>query len=90
MKKIAVIGADNSIGREVLAFLANDGYKKEDVTALDIAVPLGTQAAFGDEDDIDVINLEGFDFSDVDLAVFAAENQSIGAGSVVEAAAPTA
>ncbi len=75
MKKIAVIGADNNIGREVLAFLANDGYKKADVVALDVAVPLGTQAAYGEEDDIDVINLEGFDFSGVDLAVFAAEKE---------------
>ncbi len=75
MKKIAVIGADNSIGREVLAFLANDGYRKQDVVALDIAVPLGTQAAFGEEDDIDVINLDGFDFAGVDLAVFAAEEE---------------
>ena len=75
MKKIAVIGADNNIGREVLAFLANDGYKKADVVALDVAVPLGTQVAYGEEDDIDVINLEGFDFSGVDLAVFAAEKE---------------
>lgn len=72
MKKIAVIGAEGSIGREVLGFLADGGYNKADVVALELRAPLGTQASFGEEEDIDVLNLEEFDFSGIDIAVFAA------------------
>lgn len=75
MKKIAIVGANGNIGRELLEMLAESGYNKADVVTLDIAVPMGTQVAFGEEDDIDVANLEGFDFSKVDLAVFAAEEE---------------
>ena len=53
MKKIAVIGVTESIGREVLAFLADGGYKPDQVAALEMKAPLGTQASFGEEDDID-------------------------------------
>ena len=72
MKKVAVVGAQNSIGHEVLAYLADGGYRLDDVVALDLRTPMGTQASFGEEDDIDVLNLEDFDFAKVDVAVFAA------------------
>lgn len=72
MKKIAVVGAEGSVGREVLGFLADGGYGVADVVALEPRAPLGTQASFGEEEDIDVLNLEDFDFSGIDIAVFAA------------------
>lgn len=71
MKKIAVVGAEGSIGREVLSFLADGGYNVADIVALEPRAPLGTQASFGEDDDIDVLNLDDFDFSGVDIAVFA-------------------
>ena len=70
MKKIAVIGVLESVGREVLAFLADGGYKLSEVAALDVKAPLGTQVSFGEENDIDVCNLDDFDFSTVEIAVF--------------------
>lgn len=71
MKKIAVIGVLESLGREVLAFLADGGYKTADVAALDAKAPLGTQVSFGEEEDIDVFNLDEFDFGTAEIAVFA-------------------
>ena len=75
MKKIAVIGAEGSIGREVLNFLADGGYRPQDVTALDVNVPMGTQVSFGEEDDIDVLSLDSFDFVGTEIAVFAASEE---------------
>nr|QIM10370.1 aspartate-semialdehyde dehydrogenase [uncultured Alphaproteobacteria bacterium] len=75
MKKIAVVGAEGSIGREVLSFLADGGYNVADVVALEPRAPLGTQASFGEDDDIDVLNLDDFDFSGVDIAVFATSEE---------------
>jgi len=71
MNKIAVIGVNDGIGREILAFLADDGWKKENIVALESRAPLGTMVSFGEEEDIDVLNLDDFDFSGIALAVFA-------------------
>ena len=35
MKKIAVVGVQESIGREILSYLAEEGYKPEQVVALE-------------------------------------------------------
>lgn len=75
MSKIAVIGVNESIGREILAYLADDGWKSENVVALEPRAPLGTMVSFGEEEDIDVINLDEFDFSGIDLAVFAGSEE---------------
>ncbi len=75
MKKIAVIGVTESIGREILAFLADGGYKPADAAALEAKAPLGTLVSFGEEDDIDVGSLENFDFADAEVAVFAASEE---------------
>ena len=71
MSKIAVVGVHESIGREILSFLSEDGIKAADVRAVDVNSPLGTQVSYGEDDELDVSNLEGFDFSGIDLAVFA-------------------
>lgn len=70
MKKIAVIGVTESVGREILAFLADGGYRPSDTAALETKVPLGTQVSFGEEEDIDVGNLEDFDFAEAEIAIF--------------------
>lgn len=38
MKKIAVIGVTESVGREILAFLADGGYRPSDTAALETKV----------------------------------------------------
>ncbi len=75
MKKIAVIGVQDSIGREILAYLADGGYKPADVAALEPKAPLGTQVSFGEEDDIDVFGLEDFDFAGAETAIFASSEE---------------
>lgn len=75
MKKIAVIGVCESVGREILAFLADGGYKLDDVVALEPKAPLGTMASFGEEEDIDVVSLDNFDFAEAEIAIFAASEE---------------
>lgn len=75
MNKIAIIGVNDSTGREILAFLADDGWKSNDIVALDAKAPLGTMVSFGEDEDIDVFNLDDFDFAGIDLAVFAGSEE---------------
>ena len=72
MKKIAVVGAMENNGREILDLLAEKGYNPQDVFAVENKTPMGTMVSFGEDDDIDVYNLDDFDFSKVDGAIFAA------------------
>ncbi len=75
MTKIAVVGVFESIGREILSFLEEDGIKVSDVTAVDVNAPLGTLVSYGEDDELDVHNLESFDFSKVEVAIFAATEE---------------
>lgn len=75
MSKIAIIGAEESIGREVLNFLADGNYKVSDVVALEPKALLGSTVSYGEDDEIDVRNLDDFDFSGIDLAVFASSEE---------------
>ncbi len=45
MTKIAVVGVMESVGREILSFLEEDGVKAEDVFALEPRCPLGNQVS---------------------------------------------
>ncbi len=71
MTKIAVAGVQENIGREILSFLDENGYKAADIIALEPKAPLGTQVSYSEDEDLDVFNLDDFDFSGVDVAVFA-------------------
>lgn len=71
MKKIAIIGATNSQGREILNLFEENGTAAEDLFAVDIDCPLGTQISYGEDVDMDVYNLRDFDFASADIAVFA-------------------
>ena len=71
MTKIAVAGVMESIGREILSFLEESGVKPADVFALEPKSPLGNQVSYGEDDELDVFNLDDFDFSKADIAVFA-------------------
>ena len=75
MKKIAVVGVMESIGREILSFLEEDGISAKDVFAVENKSPLGNQVSYGEDDDLDVYNLEDFDFSKTDIVVFATSDE---------------
>lgn len=75
MEKIAIVGATNSLGREILNILEENGTKADDIFAVDTNSPLGTQVSYGEDVDMDVFNLEDFDFSSVKLAVFATSEE---------------
>ena len=69
--KIAVVGVQESRGREILGLLVEKGIKAENVFALEMKAPLGTMISYGEDDDLDVYNLEEFDFAQVNAAIFA-------------------
>ena len=69
--KIAVVGVQDSRGREILNLLEEKGVKAENVFALEMKAPLGTLVSYGEDDELDVYNLEDFDFSQVNAAIFA-------------------
>ncbi len=71
MSKIAVAGVQSSIGREILSFLEENGYKAKDIIALEPGSVLGNMVSYGEEDDLDVLNLNDFDFSKADIVLFA-------------------
>ncbi|MDY4842245.1 MAG: aspartate-semialdehyde dehydrogenase [Alphaproteobacteria bacterium] len=71
MTKIAVAGAQDSLGREVLSLLEEDGIPAADIVALDSKAPLGTMVSYGEDDELDVFNLDDCDFNGIDLVIFA-------------------
>lgn len=70
MKRIAVIGATNSHGRELLNILEENEFSADEIFAVDTDSPLGTQISYGEDTDMDVINLRDFDFASAKIAVF--------------------
>lgn len=75
MKKIAVIGALENTGREILDLLAEKNHPLFTVFAVENKTPMGTMVSYGEDDDIDVHNLDNFDFSKVDGAIFATSEE---------------
>ena len=71
--RIAVVGATGSVGREMLQILAERQFPAEEVAALASARSQGDVVDFGDSGrELKVNNLENFDFSGFDFALFAA------------------
>lgn len=70
MKKTAIIGAANGQGRELLNILEENGTSAEEIYAVDVDSPLGTQVSYGEDVDMDVFNLRDFDFGAAKIAVF--------------------
>ena len=67
--KIAVVGATGSVGRAMLQILADAGVAKERVVALASPKSAGREISYGENDIIKAQTLQGFDFSNVDLAL---------------------
>lgn len=75
MNKIAIVGVNNSLGREILTLLEENGTPADTIFAVDTNSPLGTQVSYGEDVDMDVWNLDDFDFSSVKTAVFATSEE---------------
>ena len=69
--RIAVVGATGNVGREMLAILAERQFPLDELAALASQRSVGDIVDFGD-DELKVRNLEHFDFSGWDIALFAA------------------
>ncbi len=71
--KIAVVGATGNVGREMLNILAEREFPIEEIAAVASPASQGRQIDFGDSGkELKVRNIENFDFSDWDMALFAA------------------
>lgn len=69
--KVAVVGATGNVGREMLAILAERQFPVDEIFALASSRSQGRVISFGDKD-IKCQNLENFDPSTADVALFSA------------------
>lgn len=70
--KVAVVGATGTVGREILKTLAERNFPVGEVIALSTGRGGGAEVSYGEDRVLRVRSLEGFDFSDTDLAFFSA------------------
>jgi aspartate-semialdehyde dehydrogenase len=71
--RVAVVGATGNVGREILNILAERQFPVDEVAAIASASSTGDVIDFGDSgQELKVKNLEHFDFSGWDIALFAA------------------
>src|SRR3954451_18463213 len=71
--RVAVVGATGNVGREILNILAERQFPADEVAAIASASSTGDVIDFGDSgQELKVKNLEHFDFSEWDIALFAA------------------
>ncbi|MCY4541892.1 MAG: aspartate-semialdehyde dehydrogenase [Rhodobacteraceae bacterium] len=75
--RIAVAGATGNVGREMLAILAERKFPVAEIAALASSRSAGDEVTFGDGQ-ITVGNLEEFDFSGWDMALFAVGAEATG------------
>ena len=68
--KLAVVGATGAVGREILKILAERNFPVSEVFALASPRSAGQSVSFGDTAVLKVRNLETFDFTGLDLALF--------------------
>jgi aspartate-semialdehyde dehydrogenase len=67
---IAVVGATGNVGRELLKILVERNFPADNVHALASSRSTGREVSFGEDKILKVENLEYFDFSKVDIALF--------------------
>jgi aspartate-semialdehyde dehydrogenase len=67
--KVAVIGATGNVGREMLQTLVEREFPCDDVIALASSRSIGKQVSFGEDDVLDVQDLEHFNFRGVDIVL---------------------
>ena len=70
--KIAVVGATGAVGREMLQTLEESSIPIKEIVALASEKSLGKEVSFGEKKPLTVQNLEAFDFTSCDIALFSA------------------
>jgi aspartate-semialdehyde dehydrogenase len=70
--KVAVVGATGAVGREILKTLAERSFPADEVVALSAGRGGGQEVSYGEDEVLKVRGLDGHDFSDTDIAFFAA------------------
>jgi len=71
--RVAVVGATGNVGREMLAILAEREFPCDEIAAVASSRSTGTEIEFGDTGRmLKVKNIEHFDFTGWDIALFAA------------------
>jgi aspartate-semialdehyde dehydrogenase len=68
--RVAVVGATGAVGREMLKTLSERHFPISEIAAIASARSAGGQVSFGEDRVLTVKNLEKFDFSGWDLALF--------------------
>ena len=68
---VAVLGATGAVGHEIITILEERNFPLENIYALASKRSLGKEVSFGDKV-LKVENVENFDFSSVDIAIFSA------------------
>ena len=68
--KVVIAGATGNVGREMLNILAEREFPADEVVALASRRSLGTEVSYGDKT-LKTKDLEGFDFTGYDIALFA-------------------
>lgn len=70
-KQIAVVGATTNIGREIISCLAENEVDVKNVVAVDSKVTFGVEVSYGYDAELIVNNIDGYDFSKIDVVIFA-------------------
>ncbi|HEY1856990.1 aspartate-semialdehyde dehydrogenase [Acidocella sp.] len=68
--RVAVVGATGAVGREILKTLAERNFPVSEVAALASARSAGQQVSFGEDKVLTIQNLDTFDFTGWDIALF--------------------
>ena len=74
--KVAVVGATGNVGREMLQTLSEREFPAREVVALASARSVGKEVSFGEDKTLKVHNLETYDFTGTDIALFSAGSKA--------------
>ncbi len=69
--RVAVVGATGNVGREMLNILAERDFPAKEIIAIASRKSIGQEVGYGDKE-LKIVALDTFDFSGVDIALFAA------------------
>ncbi len=68
--RVAVVGATGNVGREILQTLAEREFPIDEVFAIASSASVGREVSFGEDDVLNVLGLDDFDFKGIDIALF--------------------
>ena len=68
--RVAVAGATGAVGQEILNIMHENRFPADEVVALASSRSVGKEVAYGDDDRLQVQDLESFDFDGFDIGLF--------------------